>query len=384
VLESFWSGVSEELARTWVARVLTPAFAFWVGGAALLWWSNYAADVAAQGWLATIVASATGLGELPIVVQGALVIGGLVLVATSALAAERLTLPVLRLLEGYWTRPAWLYRLLTRYRRWRRRRAAARALPLQRRQHIGTLTVPELGELRRLHAEPNPDHARLTALARKHAERELTSWEHARLGRDVAWLRTTPERDDLGMPTRLGDILRAAEHRPAAVHGIDAIVCWDALWQLLPTEIRTELTGARSALDTAVRGWLWGALFLIWTPLSWWVLAVGIGVPLLNYRFGILPRAVTFAELVVTSYNMHRMKLYDALHLPRPLSPTDERSVAGPRLTAALAGTLADTTLTYRFGPPTPGTTMDEAARGGDGTPALTPADRPRGDSDSR
>jgi len=37
VLDAFWSGVGEELARHWVARVLTPAFAFWVGGLALVW-----------------------------------------------------------------------------------------------------------------------------------------------------------------------------------------------------------------------------------------------------------------------------------------------------------------------------------------------------------
>lgn len=37
MLDAFWSGVGEELARHWVARVLTPAFAFWVGGLALVW-----------------------------------------------------------------------------------------------------------------------------------------------------------------------------------------------------------------------------------------------------------------------------------------------------------------------------------------------------------
>jgi hypothetical protein len=352
VLEDFWSGVGEELARTWAARVLTPAFAFWVGGAALLWWTSHSNNVAAHGWLPALVASATALGGLPVLVQGALVVGGLVLVAASAVVSERLTVPALRLLEGYWTRPAWLYRLLTGYRRWRRQRVARRVLPLQRRQHIGTLSVPEFGELRRLRSDQNLDPDRLAELEKKYATQHLTAWENARLGRDVAWLRTTPDRDDLGMPTRLGDVLRAAEHRPAAVYGIDAVVCWDALWQLLPAEIRTELTAARTALDTAVRGWLWGALFLVWTPLSWWVALIGVGVPLLSYRFGILPRAVNFGELVDTSYDLHRMKLYDALRLPRPTSPADERTVTGPRLTAALAGTLIEPGLTYRTDPP--------------------------------
>jgi hypothetical protein len=376
MLEKFWSGVGEELARTWLARVLTPAFAFWVGGATLLWWSSHADDVAARGWLPAIVTSATTLGELPVLVQGALVVGGLVLVATSAVIAERLTVPVLRLLEGYWTRPAWLYRLLTRYRRWHRKRVDGRVRPLRRRPYYGTLTLAEVRELRRLQSGQNHDPRRLAELERKYATRYLTAWENARLGRDTAWLRTTPDRDDLGMPTRLGDILRTAEHRPGAVYGIDAVVCWGALWQLLPAEIRADLTAARAALDTAVRGWLWGALFLIWTPLHWWAVLVGVGMPLLSYRFGILPRAVSFGELVDTSYDLHRTKLYDALRLPRPTSPTDERTVTGPRLTAALTGTLIEADLTYRDPPPT-------AAASGFGYPSL-PAGRESKASDRK
>jgi hypothetical protein len=351
MLDAFWSGIGEELARTWVARVLTPAFAFWVGGSALLWWHVYADDVAARGGLATLVASATGIGELPVLVQGALVVGGLVLVTASAVVAERLTVPLLRLLEGYWTRPAWLFGQLTGYRRWRRRRVLARAAPLQGRQLRGTLTVAEYAELRRLRKDSKPDEVRLATLERKAAD-GLTAQETARLGRDLAWLRTTPDRDDLGMPTRLGDVLRAAEHRPSASYGIDAIVCWGALTQLLPAELRSQLTAARAALDTAARTWLWGALFLVWTPLSWWAVAVGVGVPLVSYRFGILPRALTFGELIVTAYDLHRMALYDALHLPRPDSPEKERTTAGPRVTKALTGTLVEQGLAYRFEPP--------------------------------
>jgi hypothetical protein len=351
MLDAFWSGVGEELARTWVARVFTPAFAFWVGGAALLWWNAYAGEVAARGWLATLVASATGIGELPVLVQGAVVMGGLALVAFSAVVAERLTVPVLRLLEGYWPRPAWLFGLLAGHRRSRRQRVLARAAPLQARQRRGRLTVAEYAELRRLRADPNPNADRLAALEAGAAD-GLTAHETNRLGRDLAWLYTTPDRDDLGMPTRLGDILRTAERRPGASYGLDAVVCWGALSRLVPAELRSQLSGERAALDTAARAWLWGALFLVWAPLSWWAVAVGLGLPLLSYRFGILPRAVTFGELIVTAYDLHRMALYDALHLPRPVSPGEERATAGPRATKVLTGALVEQGLAYRFEPP--------------------------------
>jgi hypothetical protein len=351
VLESFWSGVGDELARHWVARVLTPAFAFWLGGLVLAWWESNADTVATDGWLGALAVSAAALGELPVLVQGALLICALVLVSASAAVAERLTLPLLRLLEGYWTRPMSLRRLLVGYRVWCHQRVRRRATPLQQRQRRGSLSVAEFQELRRLRVTPESDQERLATLE-KGAATGLSAQETTRLGRDIAWLRTSPDRDDLRMPTRLGDLLRAAEHRPAASYGLDAVVCWRALWLLLPAEIRAELIATRAALDVAVRAWLWGALFLLWAPVNGWAALVGFGVPMLTYRFGILPRAAAFGELIVTSFDLHRMKLYDALHLPRPASPAEERVTAGPRATRALTGTLIEPDLTYCFSEP--------------------------------
>jgi hypothetical protein len=106
-----------------------------------------------------------------------------------------------------------------------------------------------------------------------------------------------------------------------------------------------------------------GVLFLVWTPFSWWAAVTEVAVSLLSYRFGILPRAATLGRLIGTSYDLHRMKLYDALRLPRPTSPDDERSVGGPRLTHAVAGTLVEPGLTYRFEPPTESLTAEAAER---------------------
>lgn len=351
MLTAFWSGIGQDLARYWVAKVLTPALAFWAGGLGLVWWNLNSADIAREGWPAAMAASADRLGRTPAMVQGALIVGALVLIAASAAITERLTLPVLRLMEGYWTRPAWLYRLLVDHRRRRYLRISQRITPLQRRQRRGALTVAEYRELSRLRSGLSADPER-RALLEQRAARRLTSLETTRLGRDTAWLLSSPDRGDLTMPTRLGDILRAAESRPGGVYGIDAVICWGALWFLLPPRPRTELAEARAALDSALRGWLWGAAFVVWTPFSWWALAVTAIVPLVSYRFGILPRAIAFGQLVDTCYDLYRMGLYDAMHLPRPTSPEEERTTAGPRLTRALAGTLVDPELRYLFEPP--------------------------------
>jgi len=120
--------------------------------------------VAADGWAATLGASAATLGTLPVLVQGALVVGGLILVAASAVVAERLTFPVLRLLEGYWTRPAPLHRLLVGHRQRRFDRVRARVAPLQQPQRRTFLTIPEHRELRRLRKERALDPERLKDL----------------------------------------------------------------------------------------------------------------------------------------------------------------------------------------------------------------------------
>ena len=60
---------------------------------------------------------------------------------------------------------------------------------------------------------------------------------------------------------------------------------------LLPAEAKTELVQARSALDNAARTWLWGALFVVWTPWTWLALPIAIVVPAVAYYIGVLTAA---------------------------------------------------------------------------------------------
>jgi hypothetical protein len=164
-----------------------------------------------------------------------------------------------------------------------------------------------------------------------------------------------PRQDALGMPTRLGDILRASERRPADKYGLDTIACWTALWLLLPAETKTELVQARSALDNAARAWLWGALFVVWTPWTWLALPVAIVVPALAYYVGILAAATLFGELTVSAFDLYRFRLYDSLHLPRPSSPILERRRDGPRVTRFLWTGLYEPGVQYVEPPATDG-----------------------------
>jgi hypothetical protein len=90
------------------------------------------------------------------------------------------------------------------------------------------------------------------------------------------------------LPTRIGNILRAAETWPADKYGLDAVVVWPRLWLLLPDISRQELLAARAALDSAVAAVIWGLLFCvftIWTPFA---IPAGLAVAAAAVAFGCL------------------------------------------------------------------------------------------------
>jgi hypothetical protein len=247
-----------------------------------------------------------------------LIAGGLIILTGSAYFAERLTLPLLRLLEGYWRHPRLPRAWLVRYRRWRYRRYKSTRTELARRQRQGA------GFDARMSAD---------------------------LGRVRRVLHQMPGDDALGMPTRLGDILRAAELRPAEKYGLDTVVCWYALWSVLPAGFQREVVTARLALDGAARTWLWGAAFALWAPWNLWAIAAAAAVAVLAYYSGITGTAELFGELVAVAYDLYRFRLYDALYLPRPTSPEQERLTDGRRLTNLLWGGLDEAGFTYASPP---------------------------------
>ena len=79
------------------------------------------------------------------------------------------------------------------------------------------------------------------------------------------------------MPTSIGNILRAAERRPADKYGLDAIIVWPRLWLLLPEATRTELRAAYGSLDLATATVIWGVLFCAFAPFTWLAVPAGAG-----------------------------------------------------------------------------------------------------------
>lgn len=286
---NFLASLGGSLAERWTAILLTPAFIFWSGGlAAWIWrfgWQPL------EQWL-------LGLSE-PL--QMAIIIGTLLGISTSAVAIQGADLPALRLLAGDW--PRWGRPL-------KRQRLAQQRRWLQRAEN------------------------RWQSLLAQQETRGLTPEESAEYVRLDAQLRRFPAQPEKLMPTRLGNLLQAAQDQPGHKYGLDAAICLPRLWLVLPNEVKTELQTARKDLNTAARLWCWGGLFCVWCIWAWWAAFVGGLTMVLAYRW-LLRTAAVYGDLLEAAFDLHRATLYQALRWPLPRHPAEERSL-GLALTAYL------------------------------------------------
>lgn len=282
----FLETVEDKLADRWVAAVFSPAFGFWAGG--LLAWLS--AHGGTAGWRAL----ETRVGALSGALQAALVVAALLTIIASGALVQRSTLPVLRLLEGYW--PKWLPGLVA---------VRAQLASRQRQRH------EYLSE-------------KYQALAGPVMGGQATSGQVERFVELDALLARLPTDPNRILPTRLGNVLRAAENRPYDKYRLEAVRCWVPLWLVLPETTRAELADSRDRLDGAVEAWIWGAAFVVWAPWAWWAPVVALAVAVAAYYWWILDAARNYADLVEAAFDLHRGELYRALRLGLPQSPAQD------------------------------------------------------------
>lgn len=147
-----------------------------------------------------------------------------------------------------------------------------------------------------------------------------------------------PDRGAL-LPTRLGNVIRAAERYAAdeCRYGVDAVFFWPRLYPLLPDALRASLNAARASLEqllfTATLAGLLGLVtvgFAVarWLPLAVW-LAVVVGLialAVLCHR-GAVQAAISYGELVRSAFDTHRRTLLAALGLELPTTLEQERAL---------------------------------------------------------
>ncbi|MEU8435033.1 hypothetical protein AB0F18_19325 [Streptomyces sp. NPDC029216] len=285
MLTKLWTGLDGKLAERLVLVLLSPAATFWSAGAL----ARLDALPSVGHWRTELDEAGRQISALPAAAQLLLVLGAIGLLTVSGSLVNALSLPALRLMEGYWPGILAGPRRILVDRQARRRASAAnrwRALLLRGEE---SLSPEETNEAIRL------DHL-------------------------VKRIPPTPAQQ---MPTRLGNVLRAAESRPARKYGLDPVVCWPHLWLLLPDTVREEIALARAALDRAATWMIWGLLFLVWTPWSAWAVPLALVVLTLSY-LSTLRAATAYADLVEAAWDLHRSALYSALRWPLPDNPASE------------------------------------------------------------
>ena len=313
-MEKFFEGIGNELFGRQPFSLVAPAVVYWTAGFLAWSWANgkfqdwSTADV--NAWLEAYAAA-------PALVLVALAL----IVVSSALLVAVLTLPILRLAEGYWPRWRWTQRIRT------------------------SLTARRGAELDRLEAEAQ-------ALGIRPPE-TLSPEERQTLADLDRRLRLAPADPAHRMPTTLGNILRAAELRPWEKYGLEPVVCWPRLWLLLPPDAQAEITAARGSLDAATRTAIWGVLVLAWTP---WapILApiIAVGVVVLAVR-SMRAAAAVYGDLLESAFDLHRFALYHAVGWPVPVAPAQERE-SGLELSAYLLRGIAPVTMRFEFPAPPP------------------------------
>ncbi len=313
MLTKFWEGLGDRLAQQVAGRLLSPALVFWIGG--FVAWA-----LSHHGWREQLDKQSQFLkgssAVLQVVAVALLIIG----VIGSSIVMERLAPNARSLLEGNWpVSPKFIRRLgnmaserfQKRVLNWNE--MYADCLERLRRAE------PQIGD----HRVPIDHHTRLVLS-------DMISTLHLKLQR-------FPDQSDLFAPTRLGNILRAADTRSSRKYGLGATVCWPVLWLLLTPDERADVAKARASLDFHAVAWCWSLLFLVWTPWAWWAVPASLTICAAIYYGSMLSTAQLYGQLLEASFDLYRDKLYKALRFPLPATAKEER-MSGRLLTMSLLG----------------------------------------------
>ena len=225
MLGSFWDAVGGKLADRWAA-VGAPGLVFWLGG--LLAWAL------GTGGLHRLAVPVRWLDKQTTATQVIALLTALLGVVASVIVVNRLTLPALRVLEGY-------------------SQATAPAGPIRVPSPSGeavtticaTAAAAGAGATGNA-ASRHRGRVRGMGAARPHA---ATSPPPAGNGADAA--------------PRLGNTLRAAESWPTRKYGLDAVTVWPRLWLVLPDRASQELVAARASLDGSAAAAVSGTAVLL-------------------------------------------------------------------------------------------------------------------------
>ncbi len=157
---------------------------------------------------------------------------------------------------------------------------------------------------------------------------ELSAAEKARLSKLYRQFKRFPVYPEPVMPTRLGNVLRAAEAFGTRTFGLDTVTMWDSLAANIPDSLRESLGTRRAHLDLFVASGIASAAFVgatlhavVTTDVDATLLAATAAVScvvwLVSY-VGAVEVAASYADGIIAVVLLGRKPLADSLSLTIP------------------------------------------------------------------
>jgi hypothetical protein len=335
MLNKFWEGLGESLAQQLVGRLISLAVVFWLGG--LIAW------VTSHGGLHRALGSkANTFQHLPVALQVVVIVLLTLLLVGSATVMER-AVPLIRtVLEGRWPQPGTKNLEAFLLTRLQSRVARLRETLFQEEQWLEA-------------NDPRFDDGSSSAKVNLEIAHALGRTTQIRRR-----LQQFPEFPEMFAPTRLGNIIRAADARPLTKYGLDTTSCWPVLWLLLEESERADISKARAALNLHAQAWAWSLLFLVWTPLAWWAAPLSLVACLVVYN-SMLSAGQLYGQLLEASFDLYRDRLYTALRLPLPNDSFEERELTRMVMMYLARGTYSQRKIRFAS-PDTPSERPSESA----------------------
>ncbi|MET9557654.1 hypothetical protein [Streptomyces sp. NPDC006645] len=308
------AGIGTWIADRWLQTVVLSGM-LWVATlvVAARLGQSHPFDVARlHGWLDEIAAQRAGHSPAAILLA---VAAALLAAGAAGLAAGGLGALLQRLWGADGAGP-----LLARLARWRRSWWERRYSEPARRA-VAHAVAPDDGD-----RSSDPAPARQTAQAQQARQ--------ARQARAERALRLRAEREP-HRPTRVGDAFHAVAVRVRTRYALDVDLVWARLWTILPDAPRADLSGARTAYNSAARLGGWGLLYAALAVLWWPAALIGAGV-LITAVARARAAAAVLASLVEAAVDLHLTDLADQLGVQ---PDTDNLTDLGRALT-------------HRLGPP--------------------------------
>lgn len=308
---------------------------------------------------------AQGKGKLEKVTLFFIILAALFILFVSTFIVDWLIFPVLRFLEGYWPFPLTIIQVVLVHF-------------LRKKLESDLKRKYQIAEKLKNEKSLSKNKKSLS----KNEKRKLED-EYDCLDKRIS---TLPAPDRL-LPTRLGNILRAAEDYAYSRYGLHTFIVWQRLWLLIPEETKKEIREARQKLDQPISLMIWIILFSIlsicllnallpianpllipiigfasivilitWLelPISWsaWmiiplcvvsiylyyqiqqsqqssiglVIIVFAVIAILSAHSKAIAAARLYGDLIRSAFDLYHLKLYQALNWPLPTSPAEEQS----------------------------------------------------------